>query len=256
MLNSSSHCRGFTLIEVMVALAILSMLSLLVAQTMKSSMDNRTRAAAEIARESRVADAIRIIKADVASAFHYRDLNSYANPTPTPPVPGVPAVAPPNPANPTPKIKTEFVGEKEAMYFTTLSNVRVLQDSPESDQAKVGYFLKSCSSGEARGKRTQSKCLFRSSTPILDEDVTKPGPEVVLLENVEEFKLRYLGPGKEELQDAWRSDMSAILVFGLASPNGARTIFARANGEKRDRKYFRSGNRSSPPLAQKLLQFT
>jgi hypothetical protein len=32
----------------------------------------------------------------------------------------------------------------------------------------------------------------------LHEDITREGQETVLLENVTEFKLRYLGPGKEE----------------------------------------------------------
>ena len=82
------------------------------------------------------------------------------------------------------------------MYFTTLSNIRTVQDSQVSDQAKIGYFIKSCKAREPGNKVVQAKCLYRSISPYLDEYVDKPGEETVLLEHVDQFKLRYLGPGR------------------------------------------------------------
>ena len=103
---------------------------------------------------------------------------------------------------------TNFVGETESVYFTTTTNQRTIKDSQESDLAKVGYFTKTCSSmGPNKGAGT-STCLFRSVTPYLDDEVTKGGTETMLVDHVEEFKLRYLGPEQEDYVSAWKTDQN------------------------------------------------
>jgi hypothetical protein len=100
------------------------------------------------------------------------------------------------------------VGDAKSMYFTTLSNVRTQKDVRESNEAKVGYFLKTCQSRSlisAQQKTTPSQCLVRTLSPFLDDDVTKTGPETVLVENVKEFKLRYLGPGHDDYVEEWKT---------------------------------------------------
>ena len=214
---------GFTLIEVMISLAILAALTLLTAQTLKSTFDNRAKVQADLSREAKVYDALRIMQADVGAAFHYRDyetqmFNEVASGTQAqPPVapaastdPIAPPAAPPPPdkafgtPKPTPAQLTAFVGDAKSMYFTVSNHVRTLRDAHESDQAKVGYFLKSCKSPD--GKHEQSECLFRGLSTMLDDDVTKLEHETVLLENVHEFKLRYLGPGHDDYVESWKTD--------------------------------------------------
>jgi prepilin-type N-terminal cleavage/methylation domain-containing protein len=220
------HPDGFTLIEVMVALAILAALSVLTAQSMQTAIANRSKAKAQVARDSSIRDALSVISADVGAAFHHRDiqtamLNEITNPTPTPGPGGIPPgqQQPPqfsapqgNPngstsagatPRPTPVNLTGFIGDSESMYFTVLNNVRTLRDAPESDQAKIGYFVKSCKSRTSPGK--PSKCLYRAHSPVLDDDVSKPGPAAMLIDNVETFKLRYLGPGHEEPVEQWKT---------------------------------------------------
>ena len=232
-LNRKSNSAGFTLIEVMVALAILASLTVLTAQAMKTAVDNRARLSNEINRDALLADSLRVIRADVATAFNYRDTETQMwndivapSPPPTPPggVPGgvqAPPVAQPGtnglgppgqgaPAplgspRPSPSPVTGFIGESESMYFSALGNIRTMRDQKEGDQARIGYFVKSCRSLDA--KAAASKCLFRSSSPYLfDENVDKdPGPASVLVENVEEFKLRYIGPGRDEYVETWKT---------------------------------------------------
>lgn len=214
---------GFSLIEVVVAMAILAVLSLLTSQALKSAVDNKIFIGAEVNRDSQLADTIRIIRNDISHAFNYRDIPyeieklALTSPTPpqNPPPPGAPPpLQPPPPppgqaalpgaATPRPSATptTGFIGDAESIYFTTLSNVRTIRDSQESDQAKVGYFVKSCRIGP---KAQPAKCLYRSLATTLDEEIEKPGPETLLLENVEEFKLRYLGPGREEFVETWKT---------------------------------------------------
>lgn len=216
MSKSNRSNAGFTLIEVMIAMAILAMLAILTAQTLKTSVDNRAKVQADMNREAQVYDALRIMQADVAAAFHHRDImismiNDLNNATPTPapnpqnPPPNPPVNPPAAPAGsprPTPPQTTGFVGEAESLYFTVSNHQRTLKDAYESDQAKVGYFLKGCKS--RTGKNEATKCLFRAVSPLLDEDVTQVGDGVALLEHVEEFKLRYLGPGHEDYVEQWK----------------------------------------------------
>lgn len=252
---------GFTLIEVMVAMAILAALSLLTAQTLKSTIDSRSKIQADIARESSVYDALRIMESDVEAAFHFRDINitminelatekpatptppqsgAANSPTPTPPTqPADPnQAAQPNPfgtPRPTPAQVTGFVGDAESMYFTVSNHLRTMKDAKESDQAKVGYFLKTCRS--RTGKHEPSKCLVRGLSTTLDEDVTKVDSETVLLENVEEFKLRYLGPGHEDYVEQWKTgqngDDTTRDNFPYAVEISLRVFNKNVKGEKR-----------------------
>ncbi|MNL43734.1 Pseudopilin GspJ [compost metagenome] len=50
--------------------------------------------------------------------------------------------------------------------------------------------------------------MWRRSSPYVDLDVTKGGDEVVLLENLTEFKLRYIGKGKQDWVNEWKTDQS------------------------------------------------
>jgi hypothetical protein len=77
----------------------------------------------------------------------------------------------------------------------------MLEDSAISSQAEIGYKLKPC-----RRRSTQeasSKCLWRRVANYIHDDITKYGQETVLLENVTDFKMRYLGPGKEDWVEQW-----------------------------------------------------
>jgi hypothetical protein len=91
------------------------------------------------------------------------------------------------------------------MNFVTSNNARAIKNSQQADFIEVGYSLKDCKSlgGETPGS---SKCLWRRSSVIVDDDVTKGGDEVVLLENISEFTLRYIGKGKQDWSKDWRSD--------------------------------------------------
>jgi prepilin-type N-terminal cleavage/methylation domain-containing protein len=229
MIVKRAH-SGFTLIEVMIAMAILAVISILSAQTMRAGIQDRETVSNEISSDSKVADALRIIRTDINAAYHFRDIfvtiaNNAAKPDAAAPPPGgappgAPPPPPPPPATtggapaptprPTPPEVTGFIGDSESMYFTTLSNIRTLQDSQVSDQAKIGYYVKSCKAHEPGNKVVEAKCLYRSISPYLDEEIDKPGEETVLLEHVDKFKLRYVGPGRGttteiEYVDSWKT---------------------------------------------------
>ena len=211
---SRRSVSGFTLVEVMVALAILAVMTVFTAGAIQSAIRAREKIGGVITRESTVRDALRVIERDVNAAFHYRDISpeTAAAPAAAPAnSTGTAAAAPPPAPTPDPNRPaavqlTQFVGEKDRLNFTALSHVRTQQDAAESDQEEVGYYTASCRTRSL--KPVEVNCLWRRHALEIDNDVTKGGEAAVLVENVESFKLRYLGPKKEEWQEAWKTDVN------------------------------------------------
>lgn len=223
--------RGFTLIEVVISMMILAFLSLFTVQAIQRALKMKTKVQRDIDKNSMVRDALRIFDRDVNMAFNYRDINiqlynmaqkqrqkaaqtpqpNVATPTTTPGAPTTPTTPAAQTYDPNryklivEKIQTQFLGEPNELSFTTLSNIRMTEDSPISSQAEIGYRIKGC-----RRRTTQeqsSKCLWRRVSNYIHDDITKEGTETVLLENVTDFKLRYLGPGRDgEWVDTWLTD--------------------------------------------------
>lgn len=227
--------KGFTLLEVLIAMTIMAFLSLYTAESIRRGVQTKVKIQSKIDQQAALLDALSIISKDVQTAFNYRDINIIAynnaqkarqkrdlekkNNPKKPDDDGNPG-DPPKPPTPNPadaandaekyKLKeevilTQFIGSENELHFTSLSHLRRKKNDPTSDQAEVGYFTKKCKG--RMDKKQSSDCLWRRISPHIDDDVTKGGSEIVLLENVEEFRLRYLGPQREkEWVKNWKSD--------------------------------------------------
>lgn len=224
---------GMTLLEVMISLAILSFLAIYTGSAIRNALSSKTRIQKNIDIQASLRDALQVMERDINLAFQFRDPNttlyneaveerekrlqkeqqdqSKNGDKKKPPS----ATVAPGFGQATPqfekiekkpiKILTHFVGEKEEISFTSLSNVRMRADDKTSSIAEIGYYLKNCRRRTSQQK--SSSCLWRRVSPIIGTDVTKGGSETVLLENVESFELRYLGPGRtEEWIDFWASN--------------------------------------------------
>jgi len=224
--------RGFTLLEVIIAMMIMAFLSLFTVEAIQRALKTKTKVQKEIDKNATLRDALRIMERDINMAFNYRDINlelhnqtqdARQKKSKKAYVPDSKLSAEENAKKKAEheaaqaaastsdgerfkkkeeKIATQFIGESEAIDFTSLSNIRMSEEQKISSQAEIGYKIKSC-----RRRSTQeqsSKCLWRRVSNYIHEDITKAGEETVLLENVTEFKLRYLGPGKDdEWVDQW-----------------------------------------------------
>lgn len=207
-----SKQRGFTLLEALISMVILAFIAIFTVQSMQRALKQKTKMQKDIDKNSTVRDALRVMERDINMAFNYRDPNielyNLAQKQREEDAKAVKTNESAAPVDPnrfkrkTEKVVTQFVGEPEALSLTTLSNIRLSEDSPISSQAEIGYRIKPC-----RRRSTQeqsSKCLWRRVANYIHEDITKEGQETVLLENIMEFKLRYLGPGRNgEWVDTW-----------------------------------------------------
>lgn len=224
---------GMTLIEILVALGLMSVLTIYIASSINQGATSKVKIEKDIARYSVVRDALKIMEADINRSFNYRDINielyneamkerqkrqqearnnrgsstipegeeeDASDPDP------VQEVEPFTPREYT--ILTHFIGNSDQMHFTSLNNVRTTAGVIQSDQMEVGYYLESCRN--RIDKRKQSQCLWRRKSSILDDDVEQGGTNTVLLENVNSMKLRFLeGPSREQLQPQWKSDWNS-----------------------------------------------
>lgn len=195
---------GFTLLELVIAIAIFAVLSAFVANSIQNGVKAKARVQAQIDEVSRMRDAMKLIEKDINLAYHhldwekeFQDLVKKKSATPgTPPAPEIPSeVTRQDPS-------THFVGDETSINFVTMNNARFQTEKKLADFVEVGYFLKTCQSVDGKNN---SQCLWRRQSGPVDLDVTKGGDELVLLENVTELKFRYLGQGKQDWVTDWNS---------------------------------------------------
>lgn len=212
------NSRGLTLLEVLITLAILSVLMLFANRSIQSGIASKVKIQEQVDQMGRLRDALRIMEKDINLAFHYRDIEtelqtevkklqkSGANVVPT---------LKPDRSDPT----TNFIGNGESMVFPSMNSSRMNEGARQADFIKVGYALRSCK--KLNDKKGSGQCLIRSTSTVVEGDLTKVKSEdSVLLENVTEFKLRYIGKGKQD----WNSDWDTNGQDGASKANFPQAV--------------------------------
>lgn len=227
--------NGFTLIEVLIVLIILAVLATLTAQTIQRSTAVKSKIQRNIDQTSALRNALAVMERDINLAFNYRDPNREVqaaikkskqskqdpnNPSPT------------EEEKPAPPKLTQFQGTGQTLSFTSLAGVRMYPDVQESEQMEVSYSLRACKSFFDPQKTMQ--CLFRRTSPIIDEKLDEGGEEVAILENVTLFRLRYFGTGKsEDWVETWKTGEGADDVTRNTFPNAVEiTLETEENNKK------------------------
>jgi len=174
--------RGFTLLEIIVSMSILAMISLLIygAFTSMSRGKKGEEIKSERARVGR--SAILRMAREMSSAF----LSSHT------------------PTNPALVIRvTAFTSVNSSpfdrMDFTSFAHRRISADTPESDQAEIGYFVT-----PDPDKTDKMDLVRREQTPI-DLDPRRGGQTNVMAEDVESFNIRFFDPLTWAWVDSWDS---------------------------------------------------
>lgn len=193
-------------------MAILGGIAVIASQAIKNGVNTKKKLDARLRVESMVFDALRVISTDIERAFHYQfalyeiDRAAVAAQKPEQ-QPGQPPQ--PNPNDPTaqqpPARLTNMIGKDSSLHFTTLNHYRTTANSQESNQIEVGYYIENCKS---RVTRKESRCLWRRSSNIIDDDVTRGGDATPVIENISEFKLEYLSEdiNVKEWKSEWVTD--------------------------------------------------
>ncbi len=172
--------RGLTLVEVLVALAVLAMIGVLLYGAFDSISHAKKAESIRGDRARQGRAAILRITREIQSAF----LSMH------------------NPANPALQTRVvAFVGQNSQPFdrldYQAFAHRRVEANSHESDQAEVGYFV--APDPDVEGKMD---LVRREQTPA-DMDPKKGGIVSVLCEDVESFDIRYLDPLTTQWLETW-----------------------------------------------------
>jgi general secretion pathway protein J len=180
--RSIARARGMTMIEIMVAIAILAMVAVLIHGVIDSLSRGRKGEGMRAERAHEGREAMQRIVRDLSGAF----LSMH--------VPSIPALM---------TERTAFVGKSQLPYdrldFTSFAHLRTERDSHESDQAEVGYFV-------VKDPDVPEKMdlVRREQTPI-DYEPLKGGIVNVVAEDVEKFDVRFLDPQTSQWVETWDS---------------------------------------------------
>jgi len=167
--------RGFTLIELMVAIGITAAIAAMVAGSFA-----RVDRASEVARAQgeRFAAArlaLTRMAREVSMAFvsdHFDQSQFRDRPT-------------------------LFRGREDDLLFSTMSHVRLYLDARESDQAQVEYTV------ESDPDHPGDQSLFRREKPRIDDEPDRGGRKEVLCDRVRGMKLQYWDRKRQEWVREW-----------------------------------------------------
>lgn len=168
------RARGFSLVELMIAVAITAFIGTVVAGTY-AQVD---RAASAVRDQAARASAVRLslarITRELSMAFvseHYDRARYRDRPT-------------------------LFKGEEDTVLFTTMAHVRRYQDAAESDQAVVEYLVE-------RDPATGEDALFRREKVVIDDEPDRGGKKDLVADHVTKLTLRYWDRTRKEWVREW-----------------------------------------------------
>jgi general secretion pathway protein J len=184
--------RGFTLLEVMIAIAVLALIGTLTYKSFDSAYDLKKRVEAAEDRDQTVRGALDRIGREVSMTFlseHYDRKRFRERPTFF-------------------RLKE---GRREAILtVTSFAHQRLHVDAKESDQAVFEYRLERDDAG-----RTS---LFRRVKAQIDEEPARGGAKAILAEDVLRFTVQAWDPRDREWRDEWDSNSPQRTGGALVPP--------------------------------------
>jgi len=179
------RARGFTLIEILVAVGIISLIGLLIYSAFAGMSKSRTNLIHVTDRYQGGRQAMQRMARELSSAYMsgHKNFMRLAN---TP--------------------QTGFVGKKgrpDRIDFTSFAHLRLARNKHESDQSEIGYY-------GAHNPDTGAMDLVRRESKYIDTDPTKGGVVETMVEDIDELDLRYLDPITNEWQQSWDSTQAAM----------------------------------------------
>lgn len=178
--------RGFTLLEVLLAMALFSIIALATVKQISLIRSTKDAAFDEIDLYSNTRAALSLMENDLSQAFHvlYEDLGEDAQ-----------TAISQNSQVP----HTLFDGRKTEMIFTALSHRNYYAGKRECEQTEVSYFLQ-----PKKGSNLQS--LVKRESERIDSNLYQGGPTYTLVDNIVSMEFQYLDTKTGKWQDAWNSD--------------------------------------------------
>ena len=207
-----TRARGFTLLEVLIAVAVLGLIGGLTWKSFDGAYSVKARVEQAEERDQMVRGALTRLAREVSMTFlsdHYDRKRFRERPT----------------------LFRLRDGRREAdLIFTSFGHERLHVDAKESDQALFEYSI-------GPDPRDGSKRdLFRRVKPLLDEDPERGGEKAVLAEGVVAFSIEAWEPKDREWRAEWNSN-GADRTGGLLVPPRVRLTLTVRDEDGKDKTY-------------------
>ena len=187
----SARRTGFTLIEVVIAIAITSFIGVVIGVSFNTTIQNKEIIEGQAEHYRMLRTAMNRMVREIGAAYvsdrydpkRFRD--AYDRPS-------------------------NFVGKRDTLLFTTLSHQRLYSDAKESDQMVVEYSVKTSPDQKARGRTD----LVRREKVLIEERMERGGTEDSLFEGAKKIEFQYWNSERKQWEDEWdtrRSDRKSIL---------------------------------------------
>jgi len=175
------NTRGFTLLEIMIAVAILTGMSLLITTTMNRVLTAKVKVEGRDEQLHGLRVALSKMVDDISQAVRANKAFSGSDN----------------------KFMTGMKGSDVELNFSTLSHYHFLEGLKETDQTVIGYSLKPTDKGE--------NSLMRRETGRLSDKLDEGGTAYPLLDNVKKLKFSYYDSNKKEWVNEWDSEQISVL---------------------------------------------
>lgn len=174
-LDQGRAARGFSLVEVMIAVAITGIIGALTMgafhQVDRASVIARSQgeryAAARVALSRLAREVSMAYLSDHFDTKRYRER------------------------------PTLFKGREDELLFSTMAHERLLRDAKESDQAMVEYLV------EADPENRGESALFRREKVRIDDEPDREGRKDLVADHVAAFRLQYWDPKRKDWVREW-----------------------------------------------------
>jgi general secretion pathway protein J len=182
---------GFTLIEVVIAIAITAFIGVVIGVSFNTTIQNKDIIESQAEHYRMLRAAMNRMVREIGAAYvsdrydpkRYRD--AFDRPT-------------------------NFVGKRDQLLFTTLAHQRLYADAKESDQMVVEYSVKSSPDPKAKGRQD----VVRREKVQIEERMERGGTEDVLFEGAKKLEFQYWNSERKQWEDEWdtrRTERKSIL---------------------------------------------
>jgi len=176
---------GFTLLEVLIGTAILSMMVFMIWQVSTTTLDSQDRVQRRDLVYQMARVAIERLTDDLNMAFlvSNKDLVGMTKEGS--------------------KIETAFVGDDKGnmdmLNFNSFSHWRMFRNIRESDQCEIGYYV------EQDEEEREYYRLMRRESPYLDDDIEEGGKAFPVAEGIQAFEASYYDGRAQDWTENWNS---------------------------------------------------
>jgi general secretion pathway protein J len=208
-----AHSPGMTLVELMIAVAVLAMITSMVWASFSETTRTKTVIEERQARGHEVRLAMSRMAREIAEAFLTKNYSNEGQLVTTP--------------------KSIFASEDRPPFdridFAAFAHHRLYRDANESDQSEISYFVTT-----DRQDRSMDNLVRRESSRI-DEDPRHGGTVLVMVEDVAEFDLTFFDVQSQEWVDFW--DTASLDGQPDRLPAFVKILLVVNQGEGRTRRF-------------------